>query len=201
MNLPNALTLFRIFLIPVLLAVLLPANLVPEKELWASAIVLVAAATDTLDGYFARRRGQVTTLGMLLDPVADKLLISACFVSLVELRAVHAWMAVVIIGREFAVSGLRSIASTQGYTIQASELGKAKMVTQVISVVLILLGVRYARFQPLGTVALWLVVVFAILSAVGYFRRFWRQVDQSIKQSPAMRLRRLRRRKTDAAVQ
>src|SRR5512142_2818687 len=110
MNLPNALTISRIFLVPLLLAVLLPRNF-PDKELWASAIVLVAALTDSLDGFFARRRGQVTTLGMLLDPVADKLLISAAFISLVELHKVHAWMAVVIIGREFAVSGLRSIAS------------------------------------------------------------------------------------------
>ena len=197
MNLPNALTVSRIFLVPLLLAVLLPRNLFPYKELWASAIVLVAAATDTLDGYLARRRGQITTLGMLLDPVADKLLVSAAFISLVELRAVPAWMAVVIIGREFAVSGLRSIAAAQGYMIQASDLGKAKMVSQIIAVVLKLLGMRYRPLDRLGEVALWVVVVFAVASGVGYFIRFWRQIDRSIKDGRRAKLRLRRRRKRE----
>ncbi len=206
MNLPNALTLSRIFLIPVILAVLLPAGFVPAKELWASAIVLVAAFTDTLDGYLARRFGQVTTVGMLLDPVADKLLISACFISLVELHAVPAWIAVVIIGREFAVSGLRSIASTQGFTIQASDIAKAKMVTQVIAIVLVLLSQYYRALDwlhMLSWVALILVVVFAVVSAIGYFVRFWRQVDMSIKRSRRSQLlktRMLKKRKSDAAL-
>lgn len=197
MNLPNALTVSRIFLVPLLLAVLLPRDFVPYKELWASAIVLVAAATDTLDGYLARRRGQITTLGMLLDPVADKLLVSAAFISLVELRAVPAWMAVIIIGREFAVSGLRSIAAAQGFAIQASELAKAKMVSQIVAVVLKLLGMRYRPLDRLGEVALWVVVVFAVASAVGYFLRFWRQIDHSIKEGRRARLRLLRRRKRE----
>ena len=201
MNLPNALTVSRIFLIPILLAVLLTRNLVVGKELWASAILLLAGATDSLDGYFARRRDQVTTLGMLLDPVADKMLISAAFISLVELGAVQAWMAIVIIGREFAVSGLRNIASTQGLTIQASELGKAKMVTQIIAVILILLGLRDERIQLLGTIALWLVVVFAIASAVGYFYRFWRQIDLGVKESIRGRQGLLKRRKSDVTAQ
>ena len=201
MNLPNALTVSRIFLIPVLLAVLLTRNLVPGKELWASAILLIAGATDSLDGYFARRRDQVTTLGMLLDPVADKMLISAAFISLVELGAVQAWMAVIIIGREFAVSGLRNIAATQGFTIQASELGKAKMVTQIIAVILILLGLRDERISLLGTVALWLVVIFAIASAVGYFYRFWRQIDLGVKETIRGRQRLLKRRKSDVTAQ
>lgn len=200
MNLPNALTISRIFLIPLLLAVLLTRE-VPGKELWASAIMLIAAATDLLDGYFARRRGQITTLGTLLDPVADKLLISAAFISLVELRAVQAWMAVIIIGREFAVSGLRNIASAQGFTIGASELGKAKMVTQVISVVLILLGLRYEPIRPVGTVALWLVVLLAVASAVGYFHRFWRKIDVGLKETRRRRRGLLKRRKGDVIVQ
>jgi CDP-diacylglycerol---glycerol-3-phosphate 3-phosphatidyltransferase len=199
MNLPNALTLSRIFLIPLLLAVLLTRDLVPNRELWAAAIVLVAALTDSLDGYFARRRQQVTTLGMLLDPVADKLLISAAFISLVELHAVQAWMAVVIIGREFAVSGLRNIASSQGFDIQASDLAKVKMVLQVVAVVLILVGMRYPVLQPLGTLALWLVVIFAVASAARYFQRFWRKVDMSIKGGGGMRLRLMRRRKNAAS--
>ena len=201
MNLPNALTVSRIFLIPILLAVLLTRNLVVGKELWASAILLIAGATDSLDGYFARRRDQVTTLGMLLDPIADKMLISAAFISLVELGAVQAWMAIVIIGREFAVSGLRNIASTQGLTIQASELGKAKMVSQIIAAILILLGLRDERIQLLGTIALWLVVVFAIASAVGYFYRFWRQIDLGVKESIRGRQGLLKRRKSDVTAQ
>ncbi len=201
MNLPNALTVSRIFLIPIFLAVLLTRNLVVGKELWASAILLIAGATDSLDGYFARRRDQVTTLGMLLDPIADKMLISAAFISLVELGAVQAWMAIVIIGREFAVSGLRNIASTQGLTIQASELGKAKMVSQIIAVILILLGLRDERIQLLGTIALWLVVVFAIASAVGYFYRFWRQIDLGVKESIRGRQGLLKRRKSDVTAQ
>ncbi len=199
MNLPNALTISRIFLVPLLLAVLLTRN-VSGKELWASAIMLVAAATDSLDGFLARRRGQITTLGTLLDPVADKLLISAAFISLVELRAVPAWMAVIIIGREFAVSGLRNIASAQGFTIQASDLAKAKMVSQVIAVVLILMGLRYEAIRPWGRVALWLVVLFAVASAAGYFRKFWRQIDQSVKESRRGRLQVLNRPEQGPAI-
>jgi CDP-diacylglycerol---glycerol-3-phosphate 3-phosphatidyltransferase len=192
MNLPNALTLSRIFLIPVILAVLLPAG-VPAKELWAGGIFLIAALTDTFDGYLARRLGQVTTVGMLLDPIADKLLISSCFISLVWLHAVPAWIAVIIIGREFAVAGLRNIASSQGFTIQASDVAKAKMVSQVVAIVLILLELYFQRTAPLSDVSAWLhwlswvslfmVVVFAVVSAIQYFTRFWRQVDMSIKRS------------------
>ena len=128
MNLPNSLTLIRIFLVPMLVAVLLTKY----NTLIAALIFLAASMTDLLDGYFARKRGQVTTLGILLDPVADKLLIASAFISLVQLQIVPAWMVVIIVGREFAVTGLRSIASSQGFTIDASELGKIKMVAQEI---------------------------------------------------------------------
>src|SRR5436853_2993647 len=116
MNLPNGLTLSRIFLVPLLVAVLLTKY----NVLIAAAIFLAASLTDLLDGYLARKKGQITTLGALLDPVADKLLISAAFISLIELGIVRSWMVVIIVGREFAVSGLRSIAATQGFTISAS---------------------------------------------------------------------------------
>jgi len=132
----NGLTLMRIFLVPLLVAVLLTKY----NVLVAAAIFLAASLTDLLDGYFARKREQVTTLGILLDPVADKLLISSAFISLVQLQVVPAWMVVIIIGREFAVSGLRSIASAQGFTIDASELGKIKMATQVAAITLLILG-------------------------------------------------------------
>ncbi len=216
MNLPNALTLSRIFLIPVILAILLPAG-IPAKELWASAIVLVAALTDMLDGYLARRFGQVTTVGMLFDPIADKLLISSCFISLVALQAVPAWIAVIIIGREFAVAGLRTIAASQGFNIQASELAKAKMAAQVVAIVLVLLTQYFDRVAPhsdagwwfglLSAVALILVVVFAVVSAIGYFLRFWGQVDSSIKRSRRSELikagvlkKKKKKKKSDAAM-
>jgi len=188
MTLPNALTLLRIFFVPLLLAVLLRKDIHLEtpwmtlgKEWLALPIFLAAALTDLLDGIIARRRGQISTLGTLLDPVADKLLISAAFISLVELGLVPAWMVVVIVGREFAVSGLRSIAAAEGYTIEASDLGKTKMVMQVVAVSLVLGSANLPRFRPLGRAAVWLVVVVAVISAIDYFRKFWRRVDLRLK--------------------
>ena len=151
MNLPNILTLSRIFAVPLLVVVLLTRVYDPSRQVvglsiyLATAIFLGASVTDYFDGYLARKREQVTTLGMLLDPVADKLLISAAFISLVELKWVPAWMVVIIVGREFAVSGLRSIASSEGFTIDASELGKIKMVMQVIAITLIILSKQFSR--------------------------------------------------------
>lgn len=183
MNLPNSLTLIRIFLVPLLVVVLLTR--MENFDLWAIAILLGAALTDWLDGYLARKRGQITTLGILLDPIADKLLISAAFISLVELRLVPAWVVVIIVGREFAVLGLRNIASAEGFTITASELGKAKMVLQVAAVSFIVLGSRYARLRSVGDIALWLVLIFALISAEQYFRDFWRKLDVRVKQRPS----------------
>jgi CDP-diacylglycerol--glycerol-3-phosphate 3-phosphatidyltransferase len=147
-----------------------------------------------LDGYFARKRGQVTTLGILLDPVADKLLISSAFISLVQLQIVPAWMVVIIIGREFAVTGLRSIASSQGFTIDASELGKIKMVAQVTAIALLILGDQYVIFTEVGKIALWFVVLFAILSAIDYFRTFWTKIDDRFKARERRRLILLKKR-------
>lgn len=182
MNLPNALTVSRIFLVPVLLVVLLTGRFA-ERELWGFVVFAAAAITDYFDGYFARKRFQVTTLGKLLDPIADKLLISAAFVALVEWQVAPSWMVIIVIGREFAVTGLRSIASTQGLTIDASRLGKYKMASQVLCVSALILGTRYTTWlrDPVGKVLLWLVVVLAFVSMVQYFRRFWSQIDESIK--------------------
>ena len=177
MNLPNALTLVRIFAVPLLVAVLFTK----DHMLIAALIFLAASLTDLLDGYLARKRGQITTLGVLLDPVADKLLISAAFISLIP-DIVPAWMVVIIVGREFAVSGLRSIASTQGFTISASELGKIKMVAQVAAISLLILGHQEFPFlYPVGQFALYVVVLFAVVSAVDYFRTFWNQIDGRFK--------------------
>ena len=196
MNLPNGLTLMRIFLVPLLVAVLLTKY----NVLIAAAIFLAASLTDLLDGYFARKREQVTTLGILLDPVADKLLISSAFISLVQLQVVPAWMVVIIIGREFAVSGLRSIASAQGFTIDASELGKIKMATQVAAITLLILGMPgnsgYPIFHSLGRIALYFVVLFASLSAIGYFRTFWGRIDDRFKARERRRLILLKKRQS-----
>jgi CDP-diacylglycerol--glycerol-3-phosphate 3-phosphatidyltransferase len=171
-NLPNSLTLFRIFLVPFLVVVLLTKF--SGREYAGLSIFLVAAITDYFDGFFARRRNQITRLGALLDPIADKLLMSAAFISLVEMDPKHvpAWMVVIIIGREFAVSGLRSIAAQQGVTIAASPLGKTKTVSQVIAISLLILGYELGEFRRSGTLALWAVMLFALASGVDYFIKF-----------------------------
>ena len=175
-NLPNALTLLRIFMVPFLVVVLLTRF--SGREYAGLAIFLVAAVTDFFDGYIARKRNQMTRLGALLDPIADKLLMSAAFISLVEMDPTHvpAWMVVIIIGREFAVSGLRSIAAQQGVTIAASPLGKGKMVSQVITISLLILGHELGEFRLIGTVGLWIVMIFALISAIDYFGKFARAV-------------------------
>ena len=188
MNLPNLLTLLRIFFVPWLVAALVQEDLVLPlrgtvitNDLLALAIFLAASATDLLDGYLARRWKQVTTIGTLLDPIADKLLISAALIALVQVRVIPAWIVVLIVGREFAVSGLRSIAASAGYTIRASELGKTKMVSQVIAVSLFLLGMHWKALAPWAMDWMWLVVAFAMISAADYFRKFWWKVSDEIK--------------------
>ncbi len=158
----------------------------------------MAAATDWADGYFARRRLEVTTLGILLDPIADKLLISAAFISLVSMQLVPAWMVVVIIGREFTVQGLRSIASAEGFTIAASTLGKTKMVLQVCAAAVLIAGARHPALNPLALLLLWLVVASALVSAAQYFLRFWGQVDSRIKQRRKLRMLESREKTEDA---
>jgi CDP-diacylglycerol---glycerol-3-phosphate 3-phosphatidyltransferase len=180
MNLPISLTLLRIFFVPLVVVLLLTKG--GNMDLWAVAVFLLAAVTDLLDGYLARKRGQITTLGILLDPIADKLLISAAFISLVDLHLVPAWMVVIIVGREFAVSGLRSIASAEGYVLKPSELGKTKMVVQVVAITAIILeSRRFPALHPLGLVMLWMVVLFAVASAVQYFWSFWKRLDERVK--------------------
>ncbi len=180
MNLPISLTLLRIFFVPLVVVLLLTKG--GNMDLWAVGVFLLAAVTDLLDGYIARKRGQITTLGILLDPIADKLLTSAAFISLTELHLVPAWMVVIIVGREFAVSGLRSIASAEGFLLEPSELGKTKMVFQVVAITVIILGGRrFPGLQPLGKILLWTVVLFAVASAVQYFWGFWRRLDERVK--------------------
>jgi CDP-diacylglycerol---glycerol-3-phosphate 3-phosphatidyltransferase len=199
MNLPNALTLARIFLVPIVVVVLLTVE-IRIRAFWGASLFLVAALTDLLDGYLARRRKQVTTLGRLLDPIADKLLISSALVSLVQLKIAPAWMVVIILGREFAVSGLRSIAAHEGFAINVSTLGKGKMVTQVAAVVGLILGQKYHGWVQLtANLLLWAVVFFALVSMVQYFREFWSKLDSSIKYRERRRQKILIRRRKLAA--
>lgn len=195
MNLPNALTLARIFLVPLVVVVLLTTRM-HNWALWGVSLFLGAALTDLLDGYFARRRKQVTTLGRLLDPIADKLLISAALISLVQLDLAPAWMVVIIIGREFAVSGMRSIAASEGFSIDVSTLGKGKMAAQVAAVVGLIVGREQGGWiLRAAELLLWAVMVFALLSLYQYFRSFWSGLDSSIKNREYRRLRLLARRR------
>ena len=199
MNLPNALTIARIFLVPVVVTVLLVRD-TPDWTLWGAGLFLAAALTDILDGYLARRRGQVTTLGRLLDPIADKLLISSALIALVWSHTAPAWMVVVIIGREFAVSGLRSIAAHEGFSINVSRMGKGKMVMQVAAVTCLILGEKYHGWvKGTAEVLLWAVVFFALVSMGQYFWDFWKKLDNRIKFHKTRRMKVLKRRKQRAA--
>lgn len=189
MNVPNLLTLLRIFFVPVLVAALVREQKSVDVFGWtvhnnslALGIFLAAAATDLLDGYLARRWGQITTVGTLLDPIADKLLISSALISLVQVRLVPAWVVILLVGREFAVSGLRSIAASEGFTISASDLGKSKMVAQVVAITMLMISLDVPSLSTAATVCLWGVVFFSLASALDYFRKFWRKVDDGVKQ-------------------
>lgn len=183
-----------------------------EKELLASALFIAASITDGIDGYLARKRGQITTMGMLLDPLADKLLIAAAFVTLVQFnpRLVPAWIAVVIIGREFLVSGLRGIAASEGFTIEASDLGKLKMCAQIVSVVAVILDHRWQTWPLFGSyylpidivarAAIWVVVGISLISAADYFVGFWNKIDRQVVKRRRRAFVLSRRKKQNAAV-
>jgi len=176
-NLPNAITLGRIFLVPLLVVVLLTEFegrrvLGVPKDVVGAGIFALASLTDWLDGYLARRRKQVTGLGQWMDPLADKLLVTAAFVSLLYLELAPAWMVTVIIGREFFVTVLRSIAHARGQVMPASPLGKVKMVAQVAAILILILNQGHLLvFYYMGQAALWIATLSALVSAVDYSRR------------------------------
>ena len=171
MNLPIFFTLLRILLIPGLVVALLSDF--EGKELTAAAIFIVAAFTDTLDGILARRRKQITATGKLLDPIADKLLIASAFICLVELGAVPAWMVIIILGREIAVTGFRALASSKGIIISANWLAKMKMLFESIAIILLILGEKYlGSFYFITQIALWIVIATAVISAMQYFVKY-----------------------------
>jgi CDP-diacylglycerol--glycerol-3-phosphate 3-phosphatidyltransferase len=195
-NLPNSITMSRIVMIPLLLWILSPhlpwQGSSGEQELLASVLFVLASITDGVDGYLARKRGQITTMGMLLDPLADKIMVTGAIIALVAYnpQVVKVWIAVVIIGREFLISGLRSIAASEGFTIQASDLGKLKTVTQIVSVVSAILAHHWYQWQ-IGVVilpvkwtavtAIYFTVVVSMISAIDYFVGFWKQIDHASK--------------------
>jgi CDP-diacylglycerol--glycerol-3-phosphate 3-phosphatidyltransferase len=176
LNIPNLLSICRILLVPPLVVVLLTKF--EGKEWWGLGLFLLAAVMDFLDGFLARKRKEVTRLGTLLDPAADKILISAAFISLVELdpRVVPAWMVVVIIAREFAVTSLRSFAAAESLVIPAGLSGKIKTTVQIISISLLIIYSQLGEFRHLAPISLWVAVAITAYSGVEYFVRFGRLI-------------------------
>ncbi|MGC9159448.1 MAG: CDP-diacylglycerol--glycerol-3-phosphate 3-phosphatidyltransferase [Terracidiphilus sp.] len=198
MNLPNSLTMSRIVMIPLVLWFL--SSHAPwignhgEQEILASLLFILASLTDTLDGYLARKRRQITTMGMLLDPIADKIMVAAALIALVAYnpQVVKVWIVVVIIGREFLISGLRAVASSAGFTIQASDLGKLKTVVQIVCVVSAILAHHWYQWQfgflivPVEWIAvasLYFAMAVSAISAIDYFVGFWKQIDLASENS------------------
>jgi CDP-diacylglycerol---glycerol-3-phosphate 3-phosphatidyltransferase len=195
MNLPNSLTVTRIFLVPLLVVVLLTKFEGRQifgipNEIVGAAIFGLASLTDWADGYLARRRKQITPLGQMIDPLADKLLTLAALISLVQLDLAPAWMVAVILGRDFAVTALRSLAYSRGVAVPASPLGKIKMVAQVVAILALILAHGWMRefyLDRLGQAALWVAVVTALASAADYFRRFSGVVNSRVTTFPVAR--------------
>lgn len=178
MSLPNKITLVRIALVPIFMLFAL-ANFHGYEGIFAAVIFAAAAFTDGLDGHIARSRNQITTLGKFLDPLADKLLVSAALIILVELGKISSWIAVIIICREFAVTGMRTIAVKEGVVIAASIWGKLKTVTQIFAILCLLiydapgiLGTGFGSLTAvLGTILIWAALIVTILSGVDYFMK------------------------------
>ena len=174
LNLPNTLTLLRIFLVPVVVVALLDET--PNGDTIAAGVFALAALTDGLDGYIARSRGDITTFGKLMDPLADKLLVTAALVSLVSLGRLEAWIEMVIIAREFAVTGLRGVAAEQGVVIQASVLGKIKTAIQVVAIVALIA----TDPAPLGVdILVYVMLAVTVASGVDYFFGFRRMIAEA----------------------
>lgn len=172
-NLPNLLTLVRILLIPIFVIVFTSA---PERAFLAAVVFALASLTDWLDGYLARRRGEITRLGKLLDPFADKLLVASALILLVDVGRAEAWIAIVIIARELAVTGLRTLAVREGTIIPADAGGKAKMIMQTLSIILLTIDVQVADadLYLVGTVALWMAMILSVVSGVKYGVWYWK---------------------------
>ena len=184
LNVPNLLSIFRILLVPPLVVVLLTKF--EGKEFVGLGLFLLAAAMDFFDGYLARRRKQVTRLGTLLDPAADKILISAAFISLVELdhQLVPAWIVVVILAREFAVTSLRSFAAAESLVIPSGLSGKVKTIVQIISIALLIIYQQLGEFRHLAPLSLWVALLVTVYSGIEYFVRFGRLIVRGEPAAP-----------------
>jgi len=176
LSLPNGVTILRILAIPLILVLLFYVG--RGYQLLTGLLFLGAAVTDTFDGYLARRRGMVTTLGKFLDPLADKLLIVTSLIALIPAREVPAWMVIVIVGREIAITGLRGIAVSQDIIISASALGKYKTVFEVASIFFLILNGNYfsLNFHPIGMVLLWVAFGIAVISGADYFWKYLKSI-------------------------
>lgn len=173
LHLPNALTVSRILLIPVFVVFFMDPT--PERSLWAAGVFGLAALTDALDGYLARRWGQVTSLGQLLDPIADKLLVLTALFLLVDVDQVEVWVAIVLAGRELFVTGLRGVAAREGIILSAETTGKLKMATQVIAILFLMVDGALAStfdFYLWGTGILFVALALSVFSAAQYCRQF-----------------------------
>ena len=182
-NLPNSLTLFRVACIPVLVFLLFFPN--KPTSFLAALVFGLASISDLLDGFLARRQQLVTNFGKFLDPLADKLVVSAALIMLIPLGRAPAWMVVVIVGRELAITGLRSMAVSEGKVISADALGKKKMVFQIVAILGLLLHYQYfgINFHAIGMFFLWLAVALTLWSGFNYFRRFWHVLEENASKS------------------
>jgi CDP-diacylglycerol--glycerol-3-phosphate 3-phosphatidyltransferase len=197
LNLPNSITLSRIACIPFLIWVLSTRMFPPgQQELLAAGIFILASITDGLDGYLARKHEQISSVGILLDPMADKLLVAAGLILLVRFtpNLMPPWIVVLVLGREFLITGLRSVAATEGFAIQARDLGKLKMVLQIVAVIASILAHRWYEWNFFGfiigveliaRIAIWFMLAVTLLSAVDYFIAFWDRVDRSARSHQA----------------
>ena len=171
LTLPNKITLARIFLVPLVVVLLIRPSAL--SSFIAGMLFILASLTDWLDGHLARTRNQVTDLGKMLDPIADKILIAAGLIPLVALGRVPAWMAVILLGREFAVTALRFVSLTEGVTIPARRLGKYKTVFQVVAIALLIFYYKPLYFHSIGMIILWVALVFSVASGIEYFINYW----------------------------
>ncbi|HLQ84269.1 MAG TPA: CDP-diacylglycerol--glycerol-3-phosphate 3-phosphatidyltransferase [Pseudogracilibacillus sp.] len=191
MNLPNKITISRIFLIPLFLIVLsidfnwgeiaIGNNVLPITQLVGSIIFIIASITDWLDGYIARKYNLITNMGKFLDPLADKLLVSAAFIMLIELQIAPAWIIIVIISREFAITGFRLVASGEGVVLAASSMGKLKTVSQILAVILLMLNnfpFSYTNI-PVDIIMLYVALIFTVWSGIDYFIKNWNVMRDS----------------------
>lgn len=190
-NLPNSITLSRIACIPFFIWVLSVHIFPPgEQELLAVAIFILASITDGLDGYLARKHGQISSVGILLDPMADKLLVTAGLILLVRYtpNLMHPWMVVLVLGREFLITGLRAVAAREGFALMARDAGKLKMVIQIVAIVAAVLAHRWYEWNIYGFIigvqlvarmAIWFMLVVTTISAFDYMWAFWERVNSA----------------------